>query len=304
MSRDEGVQSLLADAVTPLETTAPASDSRDLRALGERLGDRRVVGLGEATHGTREFFELKHRIVRHLVTEHGFRLFGIEASFGETLAVNDYVLGGDGDPESVVGDMQFWTWNTEAVREFVEWVRAFNDGRPRGDQVKYYGIDAQFVEASAARLADYLAGAAPSLSEEVAADLAALHDDDFEHGDQDTVRAQVETATRLVDVLGAELDARATRWSGRPTRFGCRWRRRSAPPRCHGRRRRRRGARRGRFDDGRQNPSVAGGARTRPGWSSAPPRRTPSVRGHTPLSPGRDGWQSSAPGNYAVVCRW
>lgn len=208
MSRDEAREPLLAEAVTPLETTGPTSDSDDIRALGDQLADRRVVGLGEATHGTREFFELKHRIVRHLVTEHGFRLFGIEASFGETLAVNDYVLGGDGDPGAVVGEMEFWTWETDAVREFVEWVRAFNDGRPREDQVKCYGVDAQFVEASAARLADYLAGAAPDCYEGVADDLAALRDDDFKGGDQDAVRAQIDTACRLVDVLGSELDAR------------------------------------------------------------------------------------------------
>lgn len=208
MPGNRSVADALYDAITPLETTEPAIDGDGLHALGDALADHRVVGLGEATHGTREFFELKHRIVRNLVEAHDVRLFGIEASFGETLAVNDYVCRGDGDPESVVGEMVFWTWDTDEVREFVSWLREFNAGRPSEDQVKFYGFDAQFVGASARRLDSYLADAAPDLHNRVAADLDSLGDDVFKAGDESAVSDQLSTARSVVDALAGELDQR------------------------------------------------------------------------------------------------
>ncbi len=60
----------------------------------------RVVALGEATHGSREFFQLKHRLVRFLIEDHDFRTFAMEAHFTRALAVNDYVLDVKGDAKS------------------------------------------------------------------------------------------------------------------------------------------------------------------------------------------------------------
>jgi erythromycin esterase len=63
----------------------------DLQCLRRIIGDARIVSLGEATHGTREFFQLKHRLLEFLVTELDFAIFGIEANYPECLRINDYV---------------------------------------------------------------------------------------------------------------------------------------------------------------------------------------------------------------------
>ncbi|MBZ0099596.1 MAG: erythromycin esterase family protein, partial [Taibaiella sp.] len=83
----------------PIATATPLSDNSDLTFLKDVLKDKTVIGLGEATHGTREFFQMKHRLVKFLVEEMGYRQFAIESNFAECMAINDYVRDGIGDPE-------------------------------------------------------------------------------------------------------------------------------------------------------------------------------------------------------------
>jgi hypothetical protein len=71
--------------------------------------------MGEATHGSREFFQMKHRMLEFLAEKMGFTVFAIEANWPESLAVNDFVLNGEGDPAVALAGMYFWTWNTEEV---------------------------------------------------------------------------------------------------------------------------------------------------------------------------------------------
>ncbi|WP_232686099.1 erythromycin esterase family protein [Halobacterium zhouii] len=206
MASETDTGSQLADALIPLSTTSPTTDGDGLHELGDVLADFRVIGLGESTHGTREFFELKHRIVRHLVEEQGLRLFGIEACFGETLAINDYVLRGEGSAEEALDGIGFWTWNTEEVRNFVEWLREFNDGREHEDCVKFYGYDMQFTTASASRLDNCLDHVDASVHESVAADLDLLADEHRVYGDDDQLRERVDAAESVVESLAPTLD--------------------------------------------------------------------------------------------------
>lgn len=84
----------------------------------------RIVALGEATHGTREFFKLKHRLVEFLVAEHGFTTFAIEANWPECEAAIEYVMNGVGDPAVALAGLHFWTWDTEEVLALIEWMRS------------------------------------------------------------------------------------------------------------------------------------------------------------------------------------
>lgn len=146
---DSAVVAALAEQVVDLDTVAPGADATDLAPLREVFAGRRVVGLGEATHGTREFFQLKHRLLRFFVEELGVPLFGLEANFSETLAVDRYVRRGEGDPEAALEGIYFWTWNTEEVLALIGWMRAFNADRPPEDRVRFYGFDAQFTRGAA-----------------------------------------------------------------------------------------------------------------------------------------------------------
>jgi erythromycin esterase-like protein len=131
----------------------------DLEPLRAIIGDARIVSLGEATHGTREFFQLKHRLLEFCVSELGFTIFAIEASYPECLRVNDYVLNGTGSPADALASQRFWTWDTEEVLALIEWMRGWN--RTHARKVKFYGFDMQFPTEAALGLLDYLKRVAP-----------------------------------------------------------------------------------------------------------------------------------------------
>lgn len=130
-------------AARPLRTVEPGGDSRDLRPLGRMIGDARVVGLGEATHGSHDFFALKDRVFRHLVREKGFRTFALETPWSTGLRLNDYVLHGEGDPRRVMREefqRDYLWWNNTDYLRLVEWMRAYNVRHP-DDPVRFIGDD-------------------------------------------------------------------------------------------------------------------------------------------------------------------
>lgn len=124
-------------------TDDPEAGDVDLAPLRAMIGSARLVALGESTHGTREFFRMKHRVFAWLVRNLGFTQFSIEASLPEALAVEHYVQTGIGDAATVVRGMKFWTWSTEEVVALVQWMRAWNaaGSQPR---VHFTGFDMQY----------------------------------------------------------------------------------------------------------------------------------------------------------------
>ncbi len=124
-----------------LETPEAGHGFADMQKLKQVVGDARIVSLGEATHGTREFFQLKHRMLEFLATEMGFTIFSIEANMPEAYRLNEYVLTGKGDVRKLLKGMYFWTWDTEEVLAMIEWMRKFNQsGKGR---VEFTGFDMQ-----------------------------------------------------------------------------------------------------------------------------------------------------------------
>ncbi len=144
---------LTAHAI-PIETVEAGHGFRDLEPLQSHIAGARVVALGEATHGTREFFQMKHRLVEFLVSEMGFTAFAIEANWPEALAVNDYVLHGTGDPKKALAGMHFWTWYTEETLDMIEWMRQWNSTHER--KVKFYGFDMQYPDMAVRNVLAYL----------------------------------------------------------------------------------------------------------------------------------------------------
>ncbi|HRI52604.1 MAG TPA: erythromycin esterase family protein [Pseudomonadota bacterium] len=124
----------------PLSGVEAGHGAADLQPLAAALGEARLIGLGEATHGSREFFQLKHRLLEWLVSERGFNVFAIEATMPEAFAINEYVLTGRGDPQKALAGLYFWTWNTEEVLDLIRWMRKWNSD-PRHPKVKFYGFD-------------------------------------------------------------------------------------------------------------------------------------------------------------------
>jgi erythromycin esterase len=131
----------IRNTAIPFNGDAPRRGYEDLLPLKDVVGNARIVALGEGTHGTREFFRMKHRLLEFLATEMGFTIFSIEANMPEAYRLNEYVLTGVGDPKQLLKGMYFWTWNTQEVLDMILWMREFNlSGKGR---VEFTGFDMQ-----------------------------------------------------------------------------------------------------------------------------------------------------------------
>lgn len=131
---------LAANAIK-LDTVQAGHGFADMQPLKKVVGDARIVALGEATHGTREFFQLKHRMMEFLANEKGFTIFSIEANMPEAYRLNDFVLNGKGDPAKLIRGMYFWTSDTQEVLDMVLWMREFN--KSGKGPVQFTGFDMQ-----------------------------------------------------------------------------------------------------------------------------------------------------------------
>jgi erythromycin esterase len=129
------------DHAIALTTSDPNAPLGDLRPVGDIVGDAHIVELGEGTHGTSEFFQMKHRLTKYLAESKGFTVFAIEASMPEARRVNEYVLTGRGDPKAALAGMYFWTWNTEEVLGLIEWMRRYNASG--AGRMEFWGFDLQ-----------------------------------------------------------------------------------------------------------------------------------------------------------------
>lgn len=135
--------------------------TRDHDALLQLIGPARFALLGEASHGTSEFYRERVAITRRLITEKGFTAVAVEADWPDAWRVNRYVRGrsDDADAEQALsGFRRFpaWMWRNTEVRDFVEWLRGYNEGRPAARQVGFYGIDLYSLFTSMQAVLDYL----------------------------------------------------------------------------------------------------------------------------------------------------
>ncbi|HVV35011.1 MAG TPA: erythromycin esterase family protein [Acidimicrobiales bacterium] len=143
-----------------------ASDDYD--ELLRRIGDRRVVLLGEASHGTHEFYRERARITQRLIEEKGFNAVAVEADWPDAYRVNRYVTHRSDDTsatESLADFERFpaWMWRNADVVRFVEWLRARNAAH--GDmrsRARFYGLDLYSLRASMEAVVRYLDGVDPA----------------------------------------------------------------------------------------------------------------------------------------------
>lgn len=139
-----------------LDTNYQSDDFSDLVKLKESLQGARIIALGEATHGTHDFQAIKFRMFRFLVTDMGYKLFGIEANFAACRVVNNYILNGAGDPKQAIAGLRLWPWRTIDMLKMVEWMRQYNIGKPAAEKVQFYGFDMQLERYSIEQLSDKL----------------------------------------------------------------------------------------------------------------------------------------------------
>jgi erythromycin esterase-like protein len=154
MSSDDDARIAIDRAAVPL-----GRDS--IEPLLRRVGDARFVLLGEATHGTHEFYRVRSLVTRRLFDEHGFSAVAVEADWPDAYRVNRFVRGAGSDTRAAGALADFerfprWVWKNADVLEFVTWLRERNLARPAGERAGFYGLDLYSLRSSIAWVVDYL----------------------------------------------------------------------------------------------------------------------------------------------------
>ena len=144
----------IADAAEPFDSI----DTVDLGPLLERIGDARVVLLGEATHGTSEFYRMRERISRELIVKKGFRFIAIEGDWPDAARVDHYVRHLEYPPSEWTAFARFptWMWRNNEVRDFVNWLREHNAATKPEARVAFHGLDLYSLYMSIRSVLNYL----------------------------------------------------------------------------------------------------------------------------------------------------
>jgi protein-L-isoaspartate(D-aspartate) O-methyltransferase len=133
-------------------------DSADLAPLLQRIGDARVVLIGEATHGTSEFYRMRARITRELIERKGFSFVAIEGDWPDAARVDHYVRHAEFPPSEWTAFARFpvWMWRNEETREFVDWLRLRNSDLEPERRAAFHGLDLYSLHSSIRSVLGYL----------------------------------------------------------------------------------------------------------------------------------------------------
>ena len=152
---------LITEAAEPL----PDIDDERFGAFFDRFGDARVVCLGEASHGTSEFYRARAAISRRLIERHGFNIVAVEGDWPDCATVDRYVR------HRPARDLDFrpferfptWMWRNTDVDAFIRWMRSHNDGRQYEQMCGFYGLDLYNLSASMEAVIEFLDREDPEL---------------------------------------------------------------------------------------------------------------------------------------------
>ncbi len=135
--------------------------AHDYDPIMDLVGDRSLVLLGEATHGTHEFYQSRAHITRRLIQEKGFNAIAVEADWPDAYRVNRFVcgVGKDTRPSDALRAFErfpLWMWRNVEVMNFIDWLRDYNLALPRDQRVGFYGLDLYSLYSSISAVIEYL----------------------------------------------------------------------------------------------------------------------------------------------------
>lgn len=158
----------LSDLISNVAEPFSAIDGADLGALIERIGDAEVVMIGEASHGTSEFYRMRQKITRALIEQRGFDTIAVEADWPDAEHVDEYVRGREPRlrrAEQAFDRFPTWMWRNREVLEFVEWLRTYNEERTgQRRKVGFFGLDLYSLYSSIHQVLRYLEDVDPELA--------------------------------------------------------------------------------------------------------------------------------------------
>lgn len=238
MSSSDPAIHLLQAHVTPFASIEESGDvfARCFDSFGAR--PTKVLLLGDASHGTSEFYEARARLTRYMIERHGFNTVAVEADWPDAEAVDRYVRHRPGpgprasiDTEAKVlqegrepAFMRFptWMWRNVEVQRFTEWLRAWNKGKdPKTEAVGFYGLDLYSLGTSMNAVIEYLDRVDPEMGQVARQHYGKLMmwaEDPHEYGLEVIARGfrgyETEVVAMLRELLRKRLDYSRVQWDG------------------------------------------------------------------------------------------
>ncbi|HJR30920.1 MAG TPA: erythromycin esterase family protein, partial [Pseudomonas sp.] len=165
----------------------PARDSPEFGALFDRFGDASVVLIGEASHGTQDFYQTRAAITRRLIEQHGFGIVAVEADWPDAGQIDRCVrdLGRSAWKKQVFARFPTWMWRNTAVQTFTRWLHHHNRGLTPDQRVEFRGLDVYSMRHSIDEVLSYLDKTDPQLAKEARHRYSCLtpwHDDPALYG--------------------------------------------------------------------------------------------------------------------------
>jgi len=201
------------------QNTTPLQNEQDLNPLLAQIGNARYVLLGEASHGTAEFYTWRTAITRRLIEEKGFSFVVVEGDWPDAYEVNWYIKGNGeaGNARSVLQHFNrwpTWMWANEEIVQLTDWLRSSNDTKPLADRVGFYGLDVYSLWESLDRVIEILQRTDPQtaqIAREAYECFAAYRQDEQVYA-QATLRGSrcANQLVRLVETIRSKYPSAAT----------------------------------------------------------------------------------------------
>lgn len=171
MTAHRPIRAIPADLPAILRANAeqlPAPDSLNFADAFDRFGDARIVLLGEATHGTHEFYTARAQITRRLIERHGFNIVAVEGDWPDVARIDDYVRHNAPRPHSGEPFTRFptWMWRNQEVLAFADWLRGHNSALPETERTGMWGLDVYSLRESIHAVIAYLDQHSPDDAED------------------------------------------------------------------------------------------------------------------------------------------
>ena len=156
--RERGADGVLAKAIGEHCETFDSIENANLDSLLDRIGDARVVLIGEATHGTSEFYRMRARVSQELIDRKGFRFVAIEGDWPDVARLDHYVRHFEYPPGEWTAFARFptWMWRNDEIRSFVDWLHEYNAFREPQARIAMYGLDLYSLYTSIRSVLEYL----------------------------------------------------------------------------------------------------------------------------------------------------
>jgi erythromycin esterase len=122
----------------------------------KKFANAKVFGFGEASHNTKQFFDIKAKFFKHLVKTQGIKTFIMEESYQAESGINEWISGGKGDIKTIAKNFNISFWYTKEIVNLLQWMRNYNLNKAKENQIRFYGMDIQIGKSISQEIREFI----------------------------------------------------------------------------------------------------------------------------------------------------